>query len=145
MARTPKSPANAPAPVEAPAAKATAPAAPAKAKKPVAQPAMKKAAAKPASAKKAPAKKATTPKPAAADKAAKAKKPKLVRDSFTIPKAEYDVLDKLKHQAAALGHPAKKSEVLRAGILALSALSETALLAALAKVPAIKTGRPKKD
>jgi hypothetical protein len=72
----------------------------------------------------------------------KAKKPKLVRDSFTIPKGEYTVLDALKQRATALAQPAKKSEVLRAGIKALAALSDEAFLAALRDVPAIKTGRP---
>jgi hypothetical protein len=33
--------------------------------------------------------------------------------------------------------------MLRAGIMALAGLSDAALLAALAAVPAIKTGRPK--
>jgi len=65
-----------------------------------------------------------------------------VRDSFTIPKTEYSVLDDLKQRAAKLGQPAKKSELLRAGIKALAAMSDAALQAALASVPAIKTGRP---
>lgn len=72
----------------------------------------------------------------------KVKKPKLVRDSFTIPKAEYLVLDELKQRAAKLTRPAKKSEVLRAGIKILAALSDAAFLTALEQVPAIKTGRP---
>ncbi len=72
----------------------------------------------------------------------KAKKPKLVRDSFTIPKAEYLVLDELKQRATKLTRPAKKSELLRAGIKALAALSDAAFLTALQQVPAIKTGRP---
>ncbi|PKO42195.1 MAG: hypothetical protein CVU30_11690 [Betaproteobacteria bacterium HGW-Betaproteobacteria-3] len=76
-------------------------------------------------------------------KAEKPKKPKLVRDSFTIPKAEYAVLDDLKLRSSLLAQPAKKSELLRAGIKALAAMSDTALAAALAAVPAIKTGRPK--
>jgi hypothetical protein len=80
--------------------------------------------------------------PLEATLADKAKKPKLVRDSFTIPKGEYAVLDALKQRAAALAQPAKKSEVLRAGIKALAALSDEAFLAALRDVPAIKTGRP---
>jgi hypothetical protein len=80
---------------------------------------------------------------AAAVKAEKVKKPKLVRDSFTIPKAEYLVVDALKQRAAKLAQPVKKSELLRAGIKALAALSDTALKAALQAVPAIKTGRPK--
>lgn len=75
----------------------------------------------------------------------KAKKPKLVRDSFTIPKAEYGVLDELKQRAANLTRPVKKSEILRAGIKILAALSDAAFLTALAQVPAIKTGRPALD
>jgi hypothetical protein len=81
---------------------------------------------------------------AAVDKLpAKAKKSKLVRDSFTIPKTEFAMLDAIKQKSISLGHAAKKSEVLRAGILLLSALSDAALLSALKAVPAIKTGRPK--
>lgn len=79
------------------------------------------------------------------EKPAKAKKPKLVRDSFTIPKAEYTVLDDLKQRAGKLLSPAKKSELIRAGVKALAAMSDTAFLAALKAVPAIKTGRPAKD
>ncbi|NBW79602.1 MAG: hypothetical protein EBR27_11415 [Betaproteobacteria bacterium] len=75
----------------------------------------------------------------------KIKKPKLVRDGFTMPKNEYAVLDVLKLRAAKLGRPAKKSELLRAGIKALEAMSDAALTQALDNVPAIKTGRPKKD
>jgi hypothetical protein len=117
--------------------KAAAPAA--KAAKPAAPPA--KAAAKPVKA--APLAAAfAEPK---ADKQPKPKKPKLVRDSFTIPKAEYAVLDELKQRAAKLARPAKKSEVLRAGIKALAALPDSAFLAALGGVPTIKTGRPAKD
>ena len=70
------------------------------------------------------------------------KKPKLVRDSFTIPKIEYVVLEALKLRAAQLTRSVKKSELLRAGIKALAALSDAAFLSALKKVPAIKTGRP---
>lgn len=84
-----------------------------------------------------------TASPPAATKPAKEKKPKLVRDSFTIPKAEYAVLDELKQRAAKLARPAKKSELLRAGIKALAAMDKAAFAAALGDVPAIKTGRPK--
>lgn len=108
-------------------------------KAPASQP---KAAAAPAPAK-AP-KAAKAPKVDKAEKTEKPKKPKLVRDSFTIPKPEYAVLDELKLRAAKLGHPAKKSEVLRAGIKALAALPEAAFLAALGDVPTVKTGRPAK-
>lgn len=78
------------------------------------------------------------------EKPAKEKKPKLVRDSFTIPKTEYAVLDELKQRTGKLAVAAKKSELIRAGIKALATMSDPAFLAALKAVPAIKTGRPKK-
>ena len=120
---------------------------------------VKKAAAKKAPLKKAAVKKASVKKTAATKAAptaplsktmvppkprqsVKQKKPKLVRDSFTIPKAEFMVLGELKQRADKLGHPAKKSELLRAGIKILATQSDVALLTALAQVPTIKTGRP---
>jgi hypothetical protein len=105
-------------------------------------PAKAVAAARPKAAKPKAAKPAA--KRARPEKPEKPKKAKLVRDSFTIPKAEYGVLEELKLRAAKLGQPAKKSEVLRAGIKALAALSDEALLASLAAVPRVKTGRPAK-
>lgn len=75
---------------------------------------------------------------------AKYKKPKLVRDSFTIPKDEYEGIDGLKLRAALQGHLVKKSELLRAGLKLLSTLDEKQLLVALEAVPSIKTGRPAK-
>lgn len=115
-------------------------------------PAAKKPAAK-APATKRTASKAIVAKPAAAKPVAskptkveaKSKKPKLVRDSFTIPKDEYAGIDTLKERSVALGRPAKKSELLRAGLMALLAMSPNALHAALEAVPTIKTGRPKSD
>ena len=70
-------------------------------------------------------------------------KHKLVRDSFTIPKSEYAVLGELKQRAAGLARPVKKSELLRAGISALSRMADKAFLSALDAVPSLKTGRPK--
>lgn len=76
--------------------------------------------------------------------APKPAKQKLVRDSFTIPRSEYAVLDALKARLVKLARPAKKSEVLRAGIKLLDTLPDAALLQALGAVPAIRTGRPGK-
>lgn len=132
-----KSPAAKKPVVKKPAVKKTTTAKPA-AKKPV----MKKVAVKPVTktaAKKA-AVKPVTPKVA---KPAKVKKPKLVRDSFTIPKDEYVVIDALKIRAGKLGQAVKKSELLRAGVKALAAMSDIQFKAALSNVPTIKTGRPK--
>ena len=78
-------------------------------------------------------------------KADKARKPKLVRDSFTIPKAEYAMLAELKSRAAKLGRPTKKSEVLRAGVQALAAMGDAAFLSSIGAVPVMKTGRPAKN
>ena len=114
------------------------------AKKPV----VKKVAAKPVrktAVKKAPVKVAAPQpvKPVKAAKPAKVKKPKLVRDSFTIPKDEYVAIDSLKVRAGKLGQAVKKSELLRAGVKALAAMSDIQFKAALSNVPTIKTGRPK--
>ena len=79
-----------------------------------------------------------------AEKTLKEKKPKLVRDSFTIPKAEYTVLDELKNRAGKLGTSIKKSELIRAGIKALAAMPDALYLGALKVVPTVKTGRPSK-
>ena len=138
-------------PVVKAAAKKAAPtkAAPAKAapavKKPAAKP-LAKAAVKTASK---PAPKATpkaTAKPDAKPdaKAAKEKKIKMVRDSISIPKTEYTVLDDMKLRAGKLGVAVKKTELIRAGIKALAALSDSAFLAAVRAVPNLKTGRPAK-
>jgi hypothetical protein len=80
----------------------------------------------------------------AAVKPAKDKKPKLVRDSFTFPKAEYEVLEAMKQRATKLKVTVKKTELLRAGIKSLAALGDAAFLSAIAAVPSLKTGRPAK-
>lgn len=72
----------------------------------------------------------------------KEKKPKLVRDSFTIPKDEYAAIDAVKARALGLSQAVKKSEILRAGLMALSGMNDAQLLATLQAVPTLKTGRP---
>jgi hypothetical protein len=113
------------------------------AKKPARRPVLKPAI---APTKKAPVqakvKAATTTQPVVESKL---KKPKLVRDSFTFPKDEYQAIAGLKQKALGLKHSAKKSEILRAGLKLLSSLNDKAFLAALTKVPALKTGRPAKS
>jgi hypothetical protein len=103
---------------------------------------------KPATATKAEPRKDALRKPVSAKtsemKVEKVPKLKMERDSFTMPKAEYAQLAVLKERLSTLGHLAKKSELLRAGIMCLTSLSDAALKTALSKVPTIKTGRPKK-
>ena len=87
---------------------------------------------------------ASTPLKSKPEKALKPVKPKLVRDSFTIPKDEYLVLADLKTRMTKLMQPAKKSELLRAGLKALAAMPDATIKKALLAVPSIKTGRPAK-
>lgn len=93
-----------------------------------------------ATAVKVPAKKLS----AATVKPGPVKKPKLVRDSFTFPENEYALLAVLKERALQAGCTIKKSELLRAGLLALQAMPDTKLLDVLNTVERIKTGRPAK-
>ena len=71
-------------------------------------------------------------------------KHKLVRDSFTMPKADFDLIAGLKERAIGFKRPAKKSELLRAGLHVLASLSDVALKNALGLLETLKPGRPKK-
>lgn len=88
-------------------------------------------------------------KPAKPAKPAKVSKPpklrqKPVRDSFTMPEADFSLVATLKARALAGQRETKKSELLRAGLHALAAMDGPTLLAALQALEPIKTGRPKK-
>lgn len=72
------------------------------------------------------------------------KKPKLVRDSFTFPAVDYALIGSLKQRALKAGHDVKKSELLRAGLAALTELSDSDLLEALQAIERLKPGRPVK-
>jgi hypothetical protein len=121
------------------------------------KPARQAAAKKPAAAKKTVAAKleklarpvkapAAAPVPAAATSAPKAPrtKEKLVRDSFTMPRAEFAVIHELKERALGFKRATKKSELLRAGLQVLAALDDTTLKTVLDMLPALKAGRPRK-
>lgn len=140
--KNPKTAAPSKTPASPKTAKPGAPAA--KAAKPQAQPALK-APAKPVgnAAKAAPTKAAPTK--AAPVKAAKEKKVKVVRDSFTLPKTELLQIADMKKRAMALGVEVKKSELIRAGLQAISSMADASFKKALGNVPTIKTGRPAKD
>ncbi|WP_408450459.1 hypothetical protein [Paraburkholderia fungorum] len=112
---------------------------------------------RPASAQAAPAvKKEARPKRAAASNAAPAsvaeakkakppKKEKVVRDSFTMPKSDYDRIASLKQKCLDAGVSVKKSELLRAGLMMLESAAPQRLLAAVSSLETVKTGRPAKD
>lgn len=77
-------------------------------------------------------------------KPAKAKKVKLVRDSYAMPDTEYVQIGVLKKRLSGLGSEVKKSELLRGGIAVLAALNDAELKAVMGRVERIKTGRPAK-
>ncbi len=97
-----------------------------------------------APAAKAPAAKGPAAKPPAVPKV-KVHKPKLVRDSFTMPDDEYAVLGLVKKACLKAGVEVKKSELLRAGVALLKQLDLAALRQVLSGLPQLKTGRPKKS
>ncbi|MFM9913020.1 MAG: hypothetical protein ACKVN9_05775 [Methylophilaceae bacterium] len=77
------------------------------------------------------------------DKDKKTAKQKMVRDSFTMPEDDYSILNALKAKCLVNGMEVKKSELLRAGLIALSKFADTALIQAVSEVEKLKTGRPK--
>lgn len=98
-------------------ARAAKPAAP----EPPATPRKPEKAAKPAKTK--------TAKPAKPAKPAKAQ-----RDTFRMPVAEFDLLRTLKSRAKSLGVPAKKSDILRAGLRTLQRMDDEHYAVLLASV-----------
>jgi hypothetical protein len=90
-------------------------------------------------AKQAAADKKKSPKKA---KPPKVKPEKVVRDSFTMPKSDYALIDALKEKSLAAGTAVKKSELLRAGLAALNGMSDDQYLQAVRNLATVKTGRP---
>jgi hypothetical protein len=70
------------------------------------------------------------------------KEDKVVRDSFTMPAHEYELIGKLKKRCLALGVAIKKSELLRAGLAMLDELPDRGLTEAVTAVVSVRTGRP---
>ena len=68
---------------------------------------------------------------------------KPVRDSFTMPEADFALIATLKACALSAKRETKKSELLRAGLHALAALDTRGLIAALGALEPVKIGRPK--
>jgi len=72
-------------------------------------------------------------------------KRRMVRDSVIMPENEYGLIAGIKQRCLARGMAVKKSEVLRAALINLSALSYARLANAMQALEVIKTGRPSKD
>jgi hypothetical protein len=75
----------------------------------------------------------------------RARKPKLVRDSFTMPEQEYAVLGQVKKACLKAGFEIKKSELLRIGVALINQIDLVTLKTVLVALPQLKTGRPKKN
>lgn len=71
-------------------------------------------------------------------------KKKMVRDSFTMPAPDYALIGVLKARTLSSGTAVKKSELLRAGLIALAAMSPAHLIDLVSAMPTVKTGRPGK-
>lgn len=67
---------------------------------------------------------------------------RVVRDSFTMPAAEHQLIGALKKRCIGLGVAIKKSELLRAGLASLVRLPDEGLAKVVAAVESVKTGRP---
>lgn len=67
---------------------------------------------------------------------------KVIRDSFTIPDGEYQLISRIKARCMKAGIGANKSEVLRAGLAALNSMSDEELAKLFESLPRVKTGRP---
>ncbi len=77
--------------------------------------------------------------------AVKPAKQKLVRDSFTIPEAEYQILVNTKKLLTKSGVEVKKTELLRVGLLLIGKTSLTVLKRHLGGLKKLKSGRPGKS
>ncbi|MEX3940054.1 hypothetical protein AB4Y44_11005 [Paraburkholderia sp. BR10937] len=73
------------------------------------------------------------------------KQEKVVRDTFTMPREDYERLTILKQRCLDAGMAVKKSELVRAGLLLLASGPTKRLLTAVKAVEPVKTGRPPKS
>lgn len=67
---------------------------------------------------------------------------KVIRDSFTIPGDEYEMISLIKKRCMKVGVSANKSEILRAGLAALNAMPDRELTKVFESLSRVKTGRP---
>ena len=80
---------------------------------------------------------------AAAPAAQLVKKDKMIRDSFTLPREDFELIAALKDRALDFKRPTKKSELLRAGLQVLASLDQAKLRTTLDALRPLKAGRPK--
>jgi hypothetical protein len=68
---------------------------------------------------------------------------KVIRDTFSMPEDDYNLINVCKSRLLKQGNSSNKSEIIRAGLIILNKLSDVELLNALAQIKKVKTGRPK--
>jgi len=74
----------------------------------------------------------------------KDKKPKLIRDSFTIPEDEYQVLVAAKKRIVKSGLEVRKTEIVRIGLALVGKASLAELKKQLGALKKLQSGRPKR-
>jgi len=67
---------------------------------------------------------------------------RVIRDAFTLPEDDYEMISKLRLRAGKQGVLVTKSEVIRAGLRAMNEMGDEALKEVLEGVERLKTGRP---
>ena len=67
---------------------------------------------------------------------------KVIRDSFTMPREDHQLIGVLKERCIGLGIARTKSELLRGGLRALTQLPDPSLKVVVAGIESVKTGRP---
>ncbi len=72
---------------------------------------------------------------------AESRRQKKVRDRFSMPREDYALIDTLKERAGSLELKARKSELLRAGLHALTQLNNDEFRALLDALPPVKKKR----
>ncbi len=70
------------------------------------------------------------------------KKEKVIRDSFTLPSSDYELIATLRQRCLTRAVNATKSEVIRAGLHILQSLSDEELIQTISSLEKVKTGRP---
>lgn len=70
-------------------------------------------------------------------------KKKTVRDSFTMPLDDYELIGIIKERCLKSGIVLNKGEVIRAGLQVLNEMSAVELKRAVSAIERVKTGRPK--
>ena len=78
-------------------------------------------------------------------KTTKPRSQKVIRDSFSLPPDDYELIAQIKQRCLGLAISANKSEVIRAGLHALTHLCDEDLCSVVQDLEKVKTGRPRES